>query len=143
MQRQQSRLLNYILHAGAPLIAIAIFILSCQSRLPVIPGIFGIDKVQHSCAYLGLSFFLIVWTWGWAERRAHGSRQKLFLCAWLLAAVLSSAYGATDEFHQYFVPGRDCSIFDWFADTGGSLAGSAIACALAFFYRFRYDTQKE
>jgi VanZ family protein len=135
MQRQQSHLLKYALRAGAPLVAIAIFILSSQSRLPVIPGVFGIDKVQHSCAYLVLSAFLTAWTWPWAEKRYRNGR--LFLCAWFFAALISSAYGATDEFHQYFVPGRDCSIFDWFADTGGSFAGAAAACAIAFFYHFR------
>ena len=34
-----------------------------------------------------------------------------------------SFYGATDEFHQYFVPGRACMWQDWLIDTAGALLG--------------------
>jgi hypothetical protein len=45
--------------------------------------------------------------------------------AWL-AVLIVSAFGATDEWHQSFVPGRDCDVFDWLADT----AGAALAVTL-------------
>ncbi|MFI5144557.1 MAG: VanZ family protein, partial [Ignavibacteria bacterium] len=32
-----------------------------------------------------------------------------------------SLYGASDEFHQYFIPGRDCEFFDWVGDTVGAI----------------------
>lgn len=41
-----------------------------------------------------------------------------------LAALLASAYAATDEWHQLFVPGRDSDVRDWLADTIGAAAGS-------------------
>ena len=39
---------------------------------------------------------------------------------------MTSLYGASDEWHQYFVPGRSCEFGDWIADT----AGGALAIAL-------------
>lgn len=45
-------------------------------------------------------------------------------CRWAKAAVLAilitSAYGALDEFHQRFTPGRSCDVRDWMADTVGA-----------------------
>jgi VanZ family protein len=35
--------------------------------------------------------------------------------------IFTSLYGASDEFHQYFVPGRDCEFFDWVGDTTGAI----------------------
>ena len=56
--------------------------------------------------------------------RALHTEKRLSPSAKFLAAFfLSAAYGASDEFHQYFVPGRDCSGFDLLADIAGSAAG--------------------
>ncbi len=33
--------------------------------------------------------------------------------------IIGSLYGASDEFHQLFVPKRSCDIWDWVADTSG------------------------
>lgn len=40
----------------------------------------------------------------------------------LLAIVLASLYGITDEFHQSFVPGRTPDVADWLVDTGAAAA---------------------
>ena len=45
-----------------------------------------------------------------------------------IALALASAFGAADEWHQQFVPGRDQDVKDWAADTTGALVG-AIAAA--------------
>jgi len=42
------------------------------------------------------------------------------------AFAASAAYGATDEFHQRFVPGRDGNLEDWAADAGGAFLASAM-----------------
>lgn len=38
----------------------------------------------------------------------------------LAAIALASLYGATDEFHQSFVPGRFPDVADWVVDTAGA-----------------------
>lgn len=38
-----------------------------------------------------------------------------------------SLYAATDEWHQYFVPGRSCMWQDWLLDTSGVLLGVGTA----------------
>ena len=42
----------------------------------------------------------------------------------LIAVVLASAYGVTDEFHQSFVPGRMPDPADWLMDTFGAFVGA-------------------
>jgi VanZ family protein len=45
----------------------------------------------------------------------------------LMAVVLASIYGAADEFHQSFVPGRSPSVLDWWSDTTGAVVGAGVA----------------
>ncbi len=40
--------------------------------------------------------------------------------------LLTSAYAATDEFHQLFVSGRSCELKDWAIDTCGAVIGSIV-----------------
>ncbi|MFO7156240.1 MAG: VanZ family protein [Pseudomonadota bacterium] len=49
----------------------------------------------------------------------------------VLAVVLATAFGVTDELHQRFVPGRDASVFDLLADFFGSIAGAMAYTAWA------------
>lgn len=99
-----------------------IFVISSMSKPPEIPqpSVPGIDKFDHFAAYavLGALVFL-------ALRRTHN------LCidrALLLAILITSAYGVTDEFHQRYIPNRTCDVWDWTADTlGGIFAASACA----------------
>ncbi|MDO4854768.1 MAG: VanZ family protein [Coriobacteriia bacterium] len=48
----------------------------------------------------------------------------------LLAMVLASLYGISDEFHQIFVPQRSCDPADWAVDTIAALIGALICYAL-------------
>lgn len=43
----------------------------------------------------------------------------------VLLALAVSVFGALDELHQLFIPGRDCELMDWVMDTGGSATGVA------------------
>ncbi len=95
-----------------------IFFVSGMTERPVTPGMTHItwdDKLQHMLAYAILAG--LVW-------RALGARWRSL---WLRAAVailVAVAYGAFDECHQYFVPGRECSFSDWSCDSAGAaLAG--------------------
>lgn len=44
-----------------------------------------------------------------------------------LAVVAASAYGVTDELHQWFVPGRTADPADWLLDTAAAALGSVAA----------------
>ena len=111
-----------------------IFTLSAQSRLPQ-PDISNIDKVEHFIAYAGLS---VVAFWSVATAR----RKKSLLFCFVLAVLIASAYGVTDEFHQRFVPGRSCDPWDWTVDTLGAAAGAAVLSILAKRRRSERDGRK-
>jgi VanZ family protein len=44
----------------------------------------------------------------------------------VVAAAAASLYGASDELHQWFVPGRYSDPRDWATDTAGALAGALL-----------------
>jgi VanZ family protein len=48
-----------------------------------------------------------------------------------VAVALASAYGITDEYHQYFVPGRTNDPVDWLVDTAGAAAAVALIAWVA------------
>lgn len=96
--------------------------LSSRSRpLPVTIPIPHFDKLLHLGAF-GLLAALVAHALlqlGRSARRA------------LLVAVLAvSLYGAFDEWHQSFVPGRDADPLDWAADTAGAALGAALAAVV-------------
>ncbi len=106
------RFVLYIL----PVVAYAgvIFLLSSRSSLPA-PAVVGFDKVAHFGVYGGLAFL--------AARGAHGYGSTRLRAA-VLGALLAAAYGATDEVHQSFVPGRTMELLDLAADALGAAAGA-------------------
>ena len=105
-----------------------IFYLSSLTHIQPLPLSFpGSDKVIHFFEYLGLAFLMI--------RALHTEKKLSIRARYLAAFLLAAAYGASDEFHQYFVPGRDCSGFDLLADTAGSAAGIVIFTRMIRFLR--------
>lgn len=46
-----------------------------------------------------------------------------------IALAIAAAFGAADEWHQAFIPGRSRDLKDWQADTAGAIAGVLIAAA--------------
>ena len=48
----------------------------------------------------------------------------------VLAIVIASAYGVTDEIHQIFVPMRSCDPLDWTVDTVAAAAGALVTFAI-------------
>ena len=110
----------------AALFAAAIFAASSSQRpAPSLAAIPGLDKLLHFAA-----FFLFAASMHWALR---GSGVPPLRSA-LLAAAAASLYGASDEIHQAFVPGRSATWADWAAD---SLGGAALAAALFVRGRLR------
>jgi len=106
-----------LLRLPALLIAGVIWFLSSQSVLP--KNVYFWDKLQHFIAYGAFGFAVGFWvSWVFWERRP--------VLALLLTTLAGSVYGAIDEFHQFFVPGRDCNAWDWVADTLGAFCGALV-----------------
>jgi VanZ family protein len=104
--------------------AAAIFWVSAQPNpLPWVPrGLLASDKAVHALEYALLGALAAL------ALGARGLRPGRSL---LLAAVLASAYGASDEIHQSFVPNREADAGDWAADTVGAILGAGgVAAAL-------------
>lgn len=80
-----------------------------------IPGRFG--NVAHVGEYLIFGVLLFV------AMRAD----RLPLRAAVLALLIASAYGVSDEFHQAFVPMRTPDVADWGRDTLGAAMGVSLA----------------
>jgi len=81
------------------------------------------DKIIHSIEYLILGFLLI--------RAISGSFRNISLAKIIISVIIiSSLYAILDEWHQQYVPGRQCDLFDFLAD----LIGTGIGIVL---YRMR------
>jgi VanZ family protein len=90
--------------------------LSHQPNPPVsLPPFPHADKLAHAGAFAILSALVVVGLRGWGRSGARA--------LWIAVAV-ASLYGAADELHQSFVPGRAPDPWDWAADTAGALLGS-------------------
>ena len=77
------------------------------------------DKTGHFVAYAGLGLLCVRAVGG-------GLPCRVVLRVAALALAIAAAYGAFDEIHQWFVPGRSADIRDWFADVSGVLIGIGV-----------------
>jgi len=89
------------------------------------------DKVVHAGLYAVLGACL-----GYGRRRASAPPPH-----WVLLGI-GLLYGATDEWHQAFVPRRVPDLGDWLADAAGVFLGYGIAIFL-FRRRVRGANAKE
>lgn len=103
---------------------LAIFVMSAQHGVPTPLG-FSTELIAvagHLVSY-GLLALLILWA---LPDQPIGTRRR-----YLLAVLLASLYGLSDEFHQSFVPGRSATLFD----VGIDALGAALAVCLAAAWR--------
>ena len=96
-----------------------IFWLSSRRTLPG-PELPYFDKVAHFGAYAVLGGLLAFAT----------DRSRVTV---IVAVALGLLYGASDEIHQMFVPGRSPDVLDWAADAAGVIT----ACYLYTRWRSR------
>jgi len=94
------------------LIALLVIFESSCSRVSLPSGIMGIDKIGHFLLYGLLATHF---------HRAGFTKGRLGL-----SILAMSLFGASDELHQHFTPGRSMDILDWVSDT----LGSALAITL-------------
>jgi len=95
-----------------------IFAASSIPNLTRLPG--GIsDKSGHSIGYAMLAGVLL-------RAFAGGRLRGVTWTRSVVAIVLATIYGVSDEFHQLFVPGRSADRYDVLADCIGATGGAAI-----------------
>lgn len=92
------------------------------------------DKIEHFVFYGGLALVALRAT---AGGRLIGVTPAALVAAWAIASV----YGVTDEFHQWFVPGRSAEVADWIADTLGAATALGLAMQGAILLRSRRATR--
>lgn len=85
------------------------------------------DKAAHFTMYGILAWLLA----------RHASEVAGKWAAVVLAVVVASGFGAVDEWHQQYIPGRSTELADWQADSLGAAVG---AIAYATFSRRRSRT---
>ena len=100
------------------LLAIVIFVISGSQHLatPDFGFQFSEDKIAHFLIF-GLVATSILRT---------PKFKDLSLRSLLIAALITSAYGAFDEFRQSLTPGRSVEFADWLADTSGAFAAVTV-----------------
>ncbi len=103
-----------------------LFGFSSLHTLPSPPAGFSFYDV-HIAAYAGRA--------GVTARATGGGLRDVSLRAVLVAIVISSLYGVSDEYHQRFVPGRTFDVLDMLADAIGSVAGASAAGAWSIIRR--------
>ena len=112
--------------------AALIFYLSSQSQpLPELTRRFS-DKLLHLIEY---AVFAAVATWGLSHLVTTPRAARL-------GALIGSIYGATDEFHQWFVPHRSAEVADWVADSTGAALGALLAWLVLRRWRSRASIQR-
>jgi len=97
-----------------------IFYLSSLTYIPpsaAMEEMFDIPAlIQHAILYSGLGSLLFFSL----RTRNH---------ALMLAVSVAALYGVSDEFHQFFVPGRVCSVLDMVANGLGGAVGATVTGA--------------
>jgi VanZ family protein len=94
-----------------------IFLVSHQPDVSI-PARFS-DKQSHSIAYTLLGVLMV-------RALAGGFGEAVTARTALLGVFFTTLYGASDEFHQLFVPGRSAELYDLLADAAGGAAGAFV-----------------
>ena len=103
---------------AAAVIVFEVFLLSSRPLPEQVPKIPGMDKIFHFIVYAALSSAIF----GSIIKGKNNHNKALFISIFL--AVL---YGLSDEFHQSFVPGRECSAYDLLVDSIGAVIGALVS----------------
>ena len=84
-----------------------------------------VDKLIH---FVEFGFLCLMTCWALSSARI-GSKNIYKL---ILAIGITSFYGMSDEFHQFFTPHRSSDVFDWLADTAGAVAAGFLWQTLVY-----------
>ena len=127
---------NKIVLVYVPL-ALYWIILFTATTLPgnQLPNLGISDKIEHFSAFFILSTLLNL-------ALLFQRKSKLFFrYAALLTIIICLLYGAVDEIHQLFIPGRSADIRDWLADSTGVFLGVFLLNLIKnlFDYKIKFD----
>ena len=100
------------------------------------PNVHIWDKLEHSSSYFGLTVLLSL------ALIIQNKVKFIKKHPLLTALIIVSLYGALDELHQLFIPGRDCDFFDWCADFIGANLGILVVYLLMKYSRFKREATK-
>lgn len=89
----------------------------------------SIDKVVHGTMY-GI--------FAWLATRSLVRAGRPVGQAILIVVLGIAIFGAVDEWHQQFIPGRSMDMFDWMADVSGAIIGTS-AAVMALRVRERHE----
>lgn len=76
------------------------------------------DKLVHGTMY-GI--------FAWQATRSLLRAGRPMIRTVLLVMLGIALFGALDEWHQQFIPGRSMELFDWMADLTGATIGTVVA----------------
>lgn len=107
----------------------SIFFVSGMTEAPLPQGVS--DKTGHITAYFGLAILAV-------RAIGGGLPCRVIVPIALTAFAITAGYGLSDEFHQWFVPGRSADLADWYADMTGAVIGIG-ACWLWGMIAVRSD----
>lgn len=111
-----------------PLLWAGVIIFATSTPSDLVPQqVSTFDKAAHFSMYAVLAALLT----------HHLSDVTTRWRAAILAILLAVAFGAIDEWHQQYIPGRSMELADWGADSLGATTG---ALALAFARRLLSGT---
>ena len=112
-------------------------VLFTATSLPIdqLPSIGLSDKINHFIAFFILSVLLYL------TLKFQRKNRFFFNKAYLVTIVICLIYGALDEIHQMWIPGRYSEVLDWLADGLGAFAGLVVVTILInkLNYRTEFD----
>ena len=93
---------------------VLIFVESSMSNAPLPSNVS--DKWAHTAGYALMGVLAV-------RAVSGGLPARVTSCGALIAMLITIGYGAFDELHQWFVPGRSADPFDLLADASGGVIG--------------------
>ena len=110
---------------------LAIFGVSSLQSVPALPLPFLQDKIPHAVVFAVLAILAF-------RAFLHQDRvERLRDSPGTSAFLFSLFYGALDEFHQYYVPGRMTDIWDLVADVIGAAIGLIVFVRVRAYMKSR------
>jgi VanZ family protein len=95
-----------------------IFLGSSIGNVPKAGGV-AVDAIVHRTGHV-IEFAIL----GWLLLRAVGDGRRITRREMAITLIVIALYGASDEFHQRFTPGRSSELSAVLFDTAGGLIGA-------------------